>query len=115
MTIRSLKQGGAVVRGIQQLRRWAIATQKVEREMLIQAIEQYPDLDNEVLPITAGTLLEPKERKVNFFSRVANAFWKMSCGLSFVGFFLPLELDLQHSRSLSPKEKAEIEGYLRGF
>jgi hypothetical protein len=73
------------------------------------------DLDNEVLPITAKTVVGPKERKVSFFSRVANALWRMSCGLSFVGFFLPLELDLRHSRSLSPKEKAEIEGCLRGF
>jgi hypothetical protein len=92
-----------------------MATQKVERGMAIQAIEQYSDLDNEMSPITAGAVVGPKERKVNFFNRAADALWKMSCGLSFSGFFLPLGLAFRHSRSLSPREKAEIEGYLRGF
>jgi hypothetical protein len=90
-----------------------MAIQKVERETVIQTIEQYPD--NEGLPITAETVVQPKESKTSFFNMVVTAFWKMSCGLSFLGFFLPLEPAFRHSKTLSPKEKAEIEAYLRGF
>lgn len=90
-----------------------MAIQKVERETVIQIIEQYPD--NGGLPITAETVIQPKESKTSFFNMVVTALWKMSCGLSFLGFFLPLEPAFRHSKTLSPKEKAEIEAYLRGF
>jgi hypothetical protein len=90
-----------------------MATQKVKREMVIQTVEQC--LDIERLPVTAETAVGSKEGKVSFLNRVADALWKMSCGLSFVGFFLPLEPAFRQARSLSSKEKAEIEAYQRGF
>ncbi len=52
-----------------------MAIQKVERETVIQTIEQYPD--NEGLPITAETVVQPKERKASFLNRVVTVFWKM--------------------------------------
>jgi hypothetical protein len=44
-----------------------MATQKVEREIVIQSIEPY--LNKEVLPITAETIVGSKE--ASFFNRVA--------------------------------------------
>lgn len=57
----------------------------------------------------------PKARKVGFLSRVAHELWRATAGLSFSALLLPVGPEIRHSKSLSLKEKAEIEGYLMGL
>jgi hypothetical protein len=90
-----------------------MATQTVKRAIEIETDKGY--LDNVGRPIATQTAEQPKERRVGFLSRVADALWRASCGFSLAGLFLPPEPAFRHCSTLSPKEKAEIEAYLMGL
>jgi hypothetical protein len=90
-----------------------MATQTVERYIATQTIEQY--LKNEKWPIAAKPEEQLEAGTASFLNRVKDMLWRMTFGISFSGFFLPLEPAFRHSKVLSLKEKTELEAPLMGL
>ena len=55
------------------------------------------------------------ERKRGFCSRVADMLWRMTCGLSFSSFFIPVGPAFRRSNALSVREKVQLEADLMGL
>ena len=104
----------------------SIAPQNFERSAggrLIVTLDELTDVMDELIGAMRGVqgciaterVERPKARKAGFFSRVAYELWRATVGLSFSAILLPVGPAIRDSKTLSLKEKTEIEASLMGL
>ena len=83
---------------------------EADSQFLTYLVEHCPE--NEKWPIVARTVVQLKERKVGFFSRIADAVWRVYF-LTPTFSLMPCEPQFRLSNALSHREKARLEADLK--
>ena len=85
---------------------------EADAEFLGYLVEHHTE--NENWPIVAQTVAQLQERKVGFFSRIADAVWRVYF-LTPTFRLMPCEPQFRLSNALSHREKARLEADLKGL